>query len=194
MTTLIEGSLEFVFPDNWAALKFDDNLWVRTKFGHYQAMDIVATHNDYHWWIEIKDCEGHELINAPRLSPTLLPELKETTDWLKNKSYEKIVRVSRRKPFIIDEVVEKMRDTLVSLSIAKKVGESSLSQFSQWSSSPQTLIIVLMLTWNITDFRRFARLLQQKLNMSLNSYGFTGFVINQNINDSGISCTINRLP
>lgn len=191
MVQLSEGSLQLTFAAGWQAVKFDDTAWHRQHFGTQKAMDILAAHGAQHWWIEIKDCEGFEQNNLPRMSPTELPALQQTRAWIESQGLKPQVRVVRAKPFIIDEVIEKLRSTLVTVLAAQRAGEALLLPYAAaWNPGGQ-LKVVLLLTWDINDFRRLAHRLQQKLNMALGPYGLQGFVVNTP--PAGLNCQMARV-
>ena len=193
MVDITEQSLTFHFATGWEAIKFDDTSWHRVQMkSRLKAMDILASNNQHHWWIEIKDCHGFETKNRPRLVPREPSEVVETRIWVDTKGWKLIVSATRRKAFIIDEVLEKLRDTLVSLTIASRVNHPDLAPFSISASQPEKLIIVLLLTWDITDFKRLAKLLQQKLTTALQPYGLQGLVVNELMPVPGLDCTISR--
>ncbi|MDQ3058948.1 MAG: hypothetical protein M3R45_05425 [Pseudomonadota bacterium] len=194
MVRLTEGSLQCEFDEACQAIKFDDTAWHKQKFGHYKAMDILATSQGQHWWIEIKDCQGHELANQSRLSPAEPEELAAARQWAAGQGFERIVRINRCKPFIIDEVIEKMRDTLVALNFAQRAQDPALLAHAPWCGSALPLTVVLLLTWDVRDFKRFARLLQQKLTSALLPYGLNGFVVNETaVRRIGIPCSVSRI-
>ncbi|MCX7256052.1 MAG: hypothetical protein NTZ64_04770 [Polaromonas sp.] len=194
MTRLTEGTLECEFDEGCEAIKFDATDWHRQQFGHCKAMDILATSQGRHWWIEIKDCQGDELASLPRLSPAEPEEVATTRRWLKEKGFERIVYAERRKPFVIDEVIEKMRDTLVALNFAQRAQDRALEPHA-WCGSAQPLTVVLLLTWDAPDFRRLAGRLQQKLTSALLPYGLSGFVVSEHqLRDIGVPCSTSRIP
>ena len=195
MTRLTEGTLQCEFDDGCEAIKFDDTAWHKQKFGHCKAVDILATCQGQYWWIEIKDCQGHELANQSRLSPAEPEELATARQWVTGQGFERIVRINRCKPFIIHEVIEKMRDTLVALNFAHRAQDPALLSHAAWCGSAQSLTIVLLLTWDVPDFRRFAGRLQQKLTTALLPYGLSGFVVNEHaLRDIGVPCAVSRIP
>lgn len=194
MLKLTEGALQCEFDEGCKAIKFDATDWHRQKFGHCQAVDILATCQGQHWWIEIKDCQGDEQASLPRLSPAEPEEVATTRRWLKEKGFERIVCAERRKPYIIDEVIEKIRDTLVALNFAQRAQDPALLPHA-WCGSAQPLTVVLLLSWDVRDFKRFAGRLQQKLTTALLPYGLTGFVVNEHaLQDTGVPCTVSRIP
>ena len=195
VTDIIEGKLRLQFAEDWQAIKFDSTNWHRHQMkSQLKAMDVLATLNDQHWWIEIKNCEGFETANLPRLSPIDSAEVLKVKAFVKKNGLKRHVRITRKKLFIVDEVVKKMRDTLLSLTFARRFEEPELLAFSQWCGSDKPLMIVLLLRWEIVDFKRFARLLQHKLNVALAPYHLQGFVINESARIIGLDCTISPLP
>ena len=191
---ITEGKLKLQFADGWNAIKFDGTDWHRHHMkSQLKAVDVLAVHQDKHWWIEIKNCEGFESANVPRLSPIDSKEVLQVKQFVKKQGLKHQVTVSRKKLFIVDEIIKKMRDTLLSLTFAKRLAEPELLAFSEWCGSERPLIIVLLLRWEIVDFKRFARLLQHKLNVALQPYGLEGFVINENARITGLDCTISRI-
>jgi len=186
---LAEGRLQFDFPEPWLALKFDDTAWYRDAMQtHVKAMDVVACLGDTHWWIEVKDCVGFEPTNRPRLSPNDPPEVAAVREWAKSQGHRDAVAVRRAKPFIVDEVAEKLEGTLLSLAAARRAGAAHaqaeqvtpmvgvLNEGAQWS-------VVLLLTWNpaARDFGRLAMRLNDKLRQRLAAYQVACFVVNEEV-------------
>jgi hypothetical protein len=193
MTSLQEDTLQLEFSDEWHAIKFDEHGgWHRKQFGDYKAVDVLAFHQKYgHYWIEIKDCEGYEQDNQPRLSPKEPDELVRTRQWLDQQSFTEIVSAKRKKPFIVDELVEKIRDSLITVQIAQRMKEPSLQSFY---IARKSLTVVLLLTWNSKDFNRLASRLKTKLDQKMNKYGFTCLVVNQDFTSYPIGMKIRRTP
>lgn len=195
MTIITEGTLQFDFAPDWDVIKFDDNLFYSKIRGTgVQAMDVLGKNNDIFWWIEIKDCQGHESACAFRFDEnTESPELAKAKNFLKKEKLDSIT-VAIKKPFIIHEIMKKFRDTLVTLHAAKYTNESSLSNFSLLDNEAIKIKIILLLTLNDIEFKRLAKGLQQKLNTALLPYGLQGFVVNEETFSKIIpSCTISRI-
>jgi len=191
MVQLSERRLRLTFAAGWQALKFDETAWHRQHFGHHPAMDILVVHDNQHWWIEIKDCEGFEQDNHPRMSPSDPPAVAQARAWIRAQGLERQVSVSRAKPLIIDEVIEKLRSTLVSVLAAQRQGEAQLQPYAAACNPGTPLNVVLWLTWDITDFGRLAQRLQQKLNSALRPYGLQGLVVNTP--PVGLDCQVSRI-
>lgn len=199
--SLVEGRLKFDFPADWIALKFDDTQWYRdTMKSRMKAVDVVACAGNTHWWVEVKDCLGFEPANQPRLSPNDPHEVAAVREWAKAQGHRDAVLIKRAKPFIVDELAEKLEGTLLSLAAATRRGASDGSavkvlpfaqawhQGSQWS-------VVLLLTWNPTakDFRRLAMRLNDKLRQRLAAYQLECFVVNEEMTTTGQPWQLTRI-
>ncbi|WP_419616939.1 hypothetical protein [Thiolapillus sp.] len=198
MVEIIEGSeekgLKCSFPDSWHAIKYDESSWHRKQMkSQLKAMDILATEGNRHWWVEIKDCAGYEDDNRPRLSPNDCNEVIQTRQWVDDRDWSHQVKVSRKKPFIVDEIVEKFRQTLMALSFAEREQNKDLADY--WLiCSRKPLSIVLLLTWDSPDFNRLAMRLQDKLKNMLSCYGVEAFVINGTAPVTmGLEMTVERI-
>lgn len=185
----IEGKLRFSFPAPWLALKFDDTAWYRDGMNaRVKAMDVVACSGAEHWWVEVKDCLGFEPANQPRLSPNDPPEVAIVREWAKAQGHRDTVTVKRAKPFIVDEVSEKLEGTLLSMAAARRVSATDananeLIPMTSALDSGSDWIVVLLLTWNpaARDFGRLAMRLNDKLRQRLASYKVTCFVVNEGV-------------
>jgi len=199
--SLVEGRLQFDFPEGWLALKFDDAQWYRdTIKSRVKAVDVVACAGDSHWWVEVKDCLGFEHANQPRLSPDDPHEVATVREWVQTQGHRDAVLIKRAKPFIVDEVAEKLEGTLLSLAAATRRGGSEVSaaqvlpfaqawhQGSQWS-------VVLLLTWSPTarDFGRLAMRLNDKLRQRLAAYQLECFVVNEEMTTPGQPWQLTRV-
>lgn len=188
---IVEGKLRFDFPDPWEAVKFDDTRWYReTIKSRVKAVDIVAFSGDRHWWIEVKDCLGFETDNLPRLAAGEPDAVQTVRDWTESEGYKNFVSVKRAKPFIVDEVAEKLEGTLVSLAAARRAvhPEEIPEPVVQVLSAADVMApeakwtLVLLLTWKpeARDFSRLAMRLGDKLDKRLAAFRLDCFVLNEN--------------
>ena len=195
MPELREGSLRLEFPDGWQAVKYDETDWYRKRLkGQPKGMDLLIKDTaDLCWWVEIKDCEGFEPDNRPRMAPADPEEVEETKKWVRQRGWQNVVRVDRRKPFVVDEVRAKFWDTLAALALAHREGEAWSADYGVGSGSAPDLRVVLLLTWSGSDFKRLAMRLQQKLDQALDVYGVSTFVVNeQTTAAAGLTCRVTR--
>lgn len=188
---IFEGSvgrqLRFDFPVPWMAIKFDETAWygdaIKTRV---KAMDVVACHGTNHWWVEVKDCKGFEADNLPRLSPIDPAAVAMVRTWAETQGHDRSVTVKRDKPFVVDEVAEKLEGTLISLAAAKRAGTISadaaaLLPFADVIDTTPQWSVVLLLTWNPSarDFGRLAMRLRDKLRKRLAVFNVQCFVLNE---------------
>lgn len=195
MPVVNEGRLSFYFPEGWQVIKYDDSEWHTKRMkSRLKAMDLLLRNPEgEHYWVEIKDCLGFEAENRPRLSPTNSQELSETKHWLVQQGWTQQIKAERKKPFIVDEMEEKLRSTLAALTIAQREHAAELQDFYLVEGVTKPLTAILLLTWDAKDFKRLATRLQSKLERCLQSYGVTCFVVNEHmLHTLGIDCEIIR--
>lgn len=187
--SVVEGRLKFDFPVPWLVLKFDDTLWYREIMkSRMKAVDVVACAGKSHWWVEVKDCLSFEAENLLRLLPSDPPEVAVVRDWAKAQGHRDAVLIKRAKPFIVDEVAEKLEGTLLSLAVARRASathtqaEELLPMAAVLDDGAQ-LSVVLPLTWDpeARDFGRLAMRLNDKLRQRLAAYQLECFVVNEGI-------------
>lgn len=200
MVEIPEGRLRFTFQDDWQAIKFDETAWYSgTMKRRIKAMDILATQGQTHWWIEIKDCVGFEPDNLPRLNPAEPSEVSGVRAWVKGQGLDRAVSVTRAKPFLVDEIAEKLEGTLVSLMAAQRAGASQpdvqpLQPFAEVAQQPTNWRVVLVLAWNPRDFRRLAMRLNDKLRQRLAAYDVECYVLNEGESAPQQPWTVTRIP
>lgn len=187
---ITEGELHLVFAADWQALKFDNTAWYRGTAGDgVKAVDVVVcnTTGTAHWWLEIKDCLGFEGDNQPRLSPNPPESVGKTKTWAVDQGYGREVVVKRAKPFIVDEVADKVAGTLASLVGASRApvdDHPDAAQVLPMAGVMQRGVrwsVVLLLAWSpaARDFGRLAMRLRDKLGQRLAAYQVECFVVNE---------------
>ncbi len=203
MTEIIEGSLTFQFSEGWEAISYDEaggfyHRVIEKVPAGLKAVDILA-HNPAtkrHLWIEIKDCAGNEVNNKPRFSMNDSQEFVDTKAWIERKGYQSNVKVKRIKPYMPDEVAEKVIDTLTGVIASIRGDESGLSNFHTAVRS-EKLDVVLFLTLNYQpkDYKRLALRLTSKIKARLNFLKPDRiFVINESTLPNDFPCTVMRTP
>lgn len=179
--------LRFDFPEPWQALKFDESAWYRNTIKtRVKAMDLVACLDATHWWIEVKDCKGFEADNRPRLSPSDPEEVAVVRTWAKSQGHDRAVSIQRAKPFVVDEVAEKLEGTLLSLAAAVRAtpvqtDAAAVAPFARAMDAAAQWSVVLLLTRNpaARDFGRLAMRLRDMLRKRLAAYNVQCFVLNE---------------
>ncbi len=152
MPEITEGQLTFHFPTEWQAISYDaPGSFYHTKVQRspldFKAVDILACSPDTCIFIEIKDCAGNEAENRPRFAGQDPAELVETKNWIKQQGWDSLVKAKRAKPYLPDEVAQKVVDTLTGLVASMRQADTTLANF-QPGLYAQKLDIVLFLTLN----------------------------------------------
>lgn len=174
MPEVTEGQLIFAFPEGWNAICYDDvggfyKTVVERSPLDFKAVDIIASSNDaQHIWIEVKDCAGNESANRLRFSGQDPNELVESKAWLEQQGWKSQVVAKRAKPYLPDEVAQKVVDTLTGLVTSIRHDNTTLLPFHSVLNN-QKLDIVLFLTLNDTprDYKRLASRLAQAIRARL---------------------------
>ena len=81
MTTIVEGSLTFRFPDNCLASKYDDWTFYQKPFqsvANSQAVDIVCVEKGVCWLVEIKDYRKHPRTKTIDIDQELAVKVRDT--------------------------------------------------------------------------------------------------------------------
>lgn len=194
MLEIREGKLLCRFADGWKAVKYDETPWHKHRLkSRFRAIDILATDGAHHWWIEIKDCMGHEQENLPRLSASDSDEVKDTRAWIKKQGWHQQVVAHRKKSWIVDEVVSKLHHTLAAMALAEREREQTLRDFCVIGNH-LPLSVVLLLTWDSRDFKRLALRLQDKLRKATDGYNCESYVCNVALPPSlGLNMNVERI-
>ena len=107
MISITEGKFIFTFPDNWEVIKYDDSHFFKNHIRKSQgckAVDILALSDNCLFFIEIKDFRGYRI------------ESKK----------------SIRNDEILNEVVQKVRDTIMGLYAAYRRTNEELAPFYRY--------------------------------------------------------------
>lgn len=117
MCRIVEGALEFIFPDGWQAEKLDDSGFYRKHFQSFadsKSVDVavIPPGQAELWLVEVKDYRTH-----PR---------------------SKMLDV-------FQEIATKVRDSLALLYLAKSKPESALHGFAQMAAATLKIRVALHL-------------------------------------------------
>ena len=82
MTVIKEGELQFDFPDDCQASKYDDWSFYRNQFNSVakccKAVDIVCVESNVSWLIEIKDYRQHPRTKAIDIADEVALKVRDT--------------------------------------------------------------------------------------------------------------------
>lgn len=187
MTILQEGSLRFEFDNQWRAVcKYDDCHFYDNTVSRCQnikAVDFIATKGDELLWIEVKDFRQHDLENRPRLSPQDPQEVIACRTFCENQPFYEQVKISRKKPFLGEEIAEKVRHTFLGLSGAWRHQDNELMPYIKDLGDTVPLKIVLFLQQDALlddprEFKPVASSLKTKIEQQLSFLNVQVDVVN----------------
>jgi len=191
---LTEGSgvnkLVFEFPDEWAALKYDQDGGFYKQFvdkcQSTKAIDFLVLENNRQLWIEVKNFRGDAETNELRLDPNVrnVPGLSETKKFVKANNWKDHILVLRSKTFIADEIAQKVRDTCAGVLGATLRDVPEFQSFSIALQNKLPVHVILFLQQDeerdqAIDFRRMAQRIADKIRQQLGFMNATVEVINQ---------------
>ncbi len=86
MQEICEGNLQFKFPDNLVASKYDDWSFYRNQFnsafGGTKAVDLIVLEKQIAWLIEIKDYRLHQRTKPSDLADEIALKIRDTLSGL----------------------------------------------------------------------------------------------------------------
>lgn len=204
MTLIDVDGVSLTFQPGWEVLKIDEADWYRDGKaigGQLKAMDVTAFGPSGHWWIEVKNCHGHEEASYPRLRPGTPkpPELIDTEKWIAAQGWDQEVEAKRKKLFVVDEVVQKVAGTIATLAAAERAPlteprAASVRPYAQGYMVGNQLTVVLLLTWSCPDFAALASRLKTAMEQRLRAFNVTCFVVNETVLAPAQPWTAERIP
>ncbi|MBS4028295.1 MAG: hypothetical protein KGZ58_06620 [Ignavibacteriales bacterium] len=140
-TIISEGkgvrALTFEFSDKWQVYKYDEvnteNFYNKFKGNGYKAIDFIAKSDKSFLLIEVKYVLAEDERSSLRLKPEDLRYLAVLQE-LKSKLSEeelKLVSFKNKRPYLVDEIDKKVRDTLVGLFASYRHNDSKLSAYNR---------------------------------------------------------------
>lgn len=186
----VDGVL-LTFQPGWQVQKIDETAWYRDGDvigSRVKAVDVAASGPSGHWWIEVKNCHGHESDNRPRLNPgePKPQQLVDTEAWIAAQGWDDLVEAKRRKLYVVDEVVQKVAGTIATLVAAERAPAAEARAAVVLPHAPayrpgNALTVVLLLTWSLPDFPLLAKRLKLHMEQRLSAFNVTCFVVNETV-------------
>lgn len=197
----VDGVL-LTFQPGWQVLKIDEAAWYRdgdAVGSQAKAMDVTAFGPSGHWWLEVKNCHGHEAENRPRLSPSepKPKELAATESWIAGQGWANLVEAKRKKLYVVDEVVQKVVGTIATLAAAERAPSTepraaAVKSYAQGYQPGSPLTVVLLLTWSLPDFGALASRLKTSMEQRLRAFNVTCLVVNETLRSPAQPWTTGR--
>lgn len=180
----------FEFPDEWEALKYDEDGGFYKQFAAKcrgtKAVDFLVLEQNRQLWIEVKNFRNYAEDNRLRLDPNEnnVHGLAETRNHVNRKGWRQTVVISRKQPFIADEIARKVRDTCAGIFGATIKEVVELQAFSTALQEKMPVHVVLFLQQDdaldkAKDFRKMAKLIADKIKQQLVFIDATVEVVNQ---------------
>lgn len=187
---ITEGRLQLTFAAGWSAVQIDKMPWYldgNAMGSRVKAVDVTACGPEGHyWWIEIKDCDGHEADNQSRLTVEPPQEVKAAQSWIQGKGWGQLVEAKRARMFLADEVFQKIVGTMTSLSAACRAPATDIRAAAVQPHAAAFMpdahwTVTLLLTWSGNDYRRLAGRLKTALEQRLHPFNVSCFVVNETL-------------
>jgi hypothetical protein len=144
--------LKLEFSDKWQVCKYDDELFYnKIKNQGLKAVDFMALSSKVLLLMEVKYVVKTNETSSIRFTVDAdNDKVKEIKDLLSPEQNNTVIIKSIR-PYLVDEVTQKVRDTLLGLFANFRNKESTLSSYSQslFTSNNQPILVLLFLERNI---------------------------------------------
>jgi hypothetical protein len=183
-TILIErnlngSALTFEFSDKWKVCKYDEQpFYDKIKNQNLKAVDFMALSKKVLLLMEVKYItatdENSKLRFYDDSDKNILDEIKAKF----TRAELKTVNISSARPYLVDEVSKKIRDTLLGLFANYRREETALSSYAKplFTSNNQLISVLLFLERNTVlnqeeNFKPLASHLKLKIEQKLSFLG-----------------------
>lgn len=184
MTTILTektptGELTFEFSDKWKPLKYDEQLFYNKLRGQsLKAVDFIALSTDRLLLMEVKYVTATDENSRLRFDADADKDKLEEIKALLSPKQRNSVIINSVRPYIVDEVTKKVKDTVFGLFASYRNKEIVLSPYAQslFTSNNQPILVLLFLERNPElnpeeDFKKSASNLRLKIAQRLRFLG-----------------------
>lgn len=153
MATIIsegEGKrkLTFTFSDKWQIYKYDEpipqNFHFKYRGQGLKAVDFLATSEKSLLLMEVKyvlaSDENSSLSFSPYRDKDLLDEIRQRL----SPGHREIVMLSSKRPYIVNEVVKKAKDTVLGLLASRRQEDKNLAIYNEALLLDQKPIVLVL--------------------------------------------------
>jgi hypothetical protein len=156
MTTILtEKSLNgniltFEFSDKWQVCKYDELAFYRKHNQGLKAVDFMALSSNGLLLIEVKYVTASNENSRLRFYPNTDKDKIECIKSQLTPAQQKSITIDSARPYLVDEVSKKIKDTLLGLFAAYRKEDITLSVYSQalFSNNKQPIFVLLFLERN----------------------------------------------
>jgi len=138
-TTFSEGEgeykLTFEFSDKWQVYKYDEpitgNFYHAIRCKGMKAVDFIAISENNVLFIEVKYIHSNNENGRVRFSPNDDNAILEQVRNKLTDEERQAVLISSKRPYLAEEIIKKMKDTLIGLLASYRNSDQKLSSFNK---------------------------------------------------------------
>ncbi|MDO9215380.1 MAG: hypothetical protein Q8Q54_15615 [Methylococcales bacterium] len=157
MTTILtekslNGSvLAFEFSDKWQACKYDEQpFYTEIKYQDFKGVDFIALSSNGLLLMEVKYITASNKKSFLRFTADADDDkVKKIKDLLTKTQLQKVIIRSKR-PYLVDEISKKIRDTLLGLFASYRKEDTELFSYSQplFTHNDKPILVLFFLERN----------------------------------------------
>lgn len=175
----VTGELTFEFSDEWQVCKYDEQPFYNKLRGQsLKGVDFMALSNKRLLLMEIKYIIRTNEDTSLRLFKDVDNDKLEAIKYQLTPQQQKEVIISSIRPYLADEVSQKIKDTLLGLFASYRKDEIELSPYAQsiFTNKNQPILVLLFLERNAElnkeeNFKPLASHLQLAIEQKLSCFG-----------------------
>ncbi|MFI3188254.1 hypothetical protein BCS42_15465 [Crenothrix sp. D3] len=173
------GELTFEFSDKWKVCKYDEqSFYTKIKYQGFKGVDFIALSSNGLLLMEVKYVIASDENSSLRFTVDADSEKLKEIKILLTPEQLKTVIISSSRPYLVDEVSKKIRDTLLGLFASYRKDEIELSPYAQsiFTNKNQLILVLLFLERNAElnkeeNFKPLASHLQLAIEQKLSCFG-----------------------
>jgi hypothetical protein len=147
----ITGELKFEFSDKWQVCKYDEEpFYSEINYQSFKGVDFMALSNNGLLLMEVKYVLASDEKSRLRFTANADNDnLKQIKSLITPEQLQSVIIRSKR-PYLVDEVSKKIRDTLLGLFISYRKDELALSSYAEslFTNKNQPILVLLFLERN----------------------------------------------
>lgn len=149
-TIFREGELTFSFGPTWQAYRYDEpspaNFHYKWAHQGLKGVDFIAQRGNTLLLMEIKSDQSSQMSLAPDADAALIKQAKDklSTANLFNTEEDRRLKLVSKRPYLVDEVAQKTKDTLIGLFASRRQADQSLSPYNHPEFLRQKRIILML--------------------------------------------------
>ncbi|MSP27990.1 MAG: hypothetical protein EXR80_06065 [Methylococcales bacterium] len=175
----VTGELTFEFSDKWKTCKYDEQSFYTTiKYQGFKGVDFIALSSNGLLLMELKYVIASDEKSSLRFTVDADSEKTQEIKMLLTPEQLKTVIISSARPYLVDEISKKVRDTLLGLCASYQKSEIELLPYAQsiFTNKNQPILVLLFLERNAElnkeeNFKPLADNLKLAIEQKLSCFG-----------------------